>query len=385
MHILIANPAGFIALVVIGLIILALTRRRRRNRPHMITRTSPTPGYASPNIPPATLTPFAYQPPEHAQPHEPLLMNEAPNVGMYPPATPIMSEKRKPNLLQRPQIHNRGPSDATISTTPGSSIRSHHQTTTSGLSSTPPPSGFHQPVHKSRPPQSHQRSLSGNSETASFAGHPDRRTSVGSTGGAASVSRVPISTPPHFGGPTGHPGIPSAPMIHEETPPTTPMQNQGFRQYGQNLNPPFQQQSHSQTFQQPPQNQGFYQGQQQGYTSNSASNAPAVGGSYNPHLQHQTTYHAQNVYVGQGPAAGYSAPPSASTSSRAPGGDPGGGSMVGATVDRGDGEAAQVFARKNTMRNEFRGRDDDVNDSMTNLSELPPAYASLRPRNQDSS
>jgi hypothetical protein len=309
-------------------------------------------------------------------------MNEAPNVGMYPPATPVTSEKRKPNLLQRPQIHNRGPSDATISTTTGSSIRSQPQTTISGLSSTPPPSGFHQPVHKSRPPQSHQRSLSGNSEAASVAGHPDRRSSVGSTGGAASLSRIPVSTPPYFGAPTGHPGVPTAPMIHEETPPVTPMQNQGFQQYRQG--PPFQQQGHSQPFQQPPQNQGFYQGQSQGYTSNPASNAPAADSSYIHHLQHQTSYHAQNAYVGQGPTTVYSAPPGASTSAGATGGDPSGG-MLGATVDRADGEAAQVFARKNTMRNEFRGRDDGVNDSMTNLSELPPAYASLRPRNQDPS
>ena len=57
------------------------------------------------------------------------------------------------------------------------------------------------------------------------------------------------------------------------------------------------------------------------------------------------------------------------------------GNVIGATVDRGDGGAAQVFTAKNNIRNEPRPREDRMNDSATNLTELPPAYASLRPRN----
>lgn len=71
-----------------------------------------------------------------------------------------------------------------------------------------------------------------------------------------------------------------------------------------------------------------------------------------------------------------------STSSGAGGSnDPG--NVIRATVDRGDGEAAQVFAAKNGTRNEGRrGGLDGLNDSVTNLDELPPAYASLRPRTE---
>ena len=93
--------------------------------------------------------------------------------------------------------------------------------------------------------------------------------------------------------------------------------------------------------------------------------------------QHRTSYQAQNAYTGQGPT--YPTQGASSSSAQAGGSDP---SVIGATVDRGDGEAAHVFALKDARRNETRRREleDGLNDSATNLSELPPAYASLRPR-----
>ncbi|KAF6754895.1 hypothetical protein DFP72DRAFT_1169884 [Ephemerocybe angulata] len=321
-------------------------RRRRRKQPQRIA-PSPTQGYVAP-IPPATLTPFnGYQSPEHAQPyhHESLIVNEGSNVVMYPPQP--MSEKRQRSALQHrtsggPPQHASRPSidEGSIASQPYTTTSSGYSMGGAPMTSGGPPLVT---VRTNQPYHQHQRSLSATSDMQSI--RSDTRSIGGGNPTGASPTPGHTPAPSYFPGPGGAMGA-------------LPEESEG---------------SHHYPGPRPSQDGGYpaSTGSNNRLSMGMASGPPAGGPQYQypqgyQQPQHQRSYHAQPPTMGAG-------------GSSSGGGWQGGTSGPGgsATVDRVDGRGAQVVAAKNSasVRN-MRG--DDVNDSVVNLSELPPTYDSLQ-------